>query len=255
MTIKIIRPVQFLYETIQALPLKAWPRGAVMDQMYRVGVGSIATVVFTGLFVGAIMAVQVSLELRDFGAQGFLGGLTTSVTLRNVGPVLIAFLLAGKVGAYTSAELGNMRVTDQIEAIRCLGISPIGFLIAPRFLAVVLSAFCLLMIGLLFTLLGGLGISAAQLGVNSLYFLREVPRFVTVPSFAMALVKCFIFGVLIAWVSCYRGYYTTGGSAGVGASVRRTSVECLVFILIADYVTSFFFNRLCDFFGWGGIAL
>ena len=250
-----MNPFLFFWETLKALPLKEWPKGAVIDQMYRVGVGSISTVVFTGLFVGAIMAVQVSLELRDFGAQGFLGGLTTSVTIRNVGPVLIAFLLAGKVGAYTSAELGNMRVTDQIEAIRCLGISPIGFLIAPRFLAVVLSAFCLLMIGLVFTLLGGLSISAGQLGVNSLYFMREVPRFVTVPSFAMAILKSFVFGVLIAWVSCYRGYYTTGGSAGVGASVRRTSVERLVLILMADYVTSFFFNRLCDLMGWGGIAL
>lgn len=249
------QPFPFFWETLKALPHRQWPKGAVIDQMYRVGVGSVSTVIFTGAFVGAIMAVQVSLELRDFGAQGFLGGLTTSVTIRNVGPVLIAFLLAGKVGAYTSAELGNMRVTDQIEAIRCLGISPIGFLIAPRFLAVVLSAFCLLMIGLVFTLLGGLGISASQLGVNTLYFLREVPRFVTLPSFAMALVKSFVFGVLIAWVSCYRGYYTTGGSAGVGASVRRTSVECLVLILIADYVTSFLFNRLCEAMGWGGIAL
>ncbi len=255
MMASMLAPFEFLLATLRSYRRPLWPHGEVINQMHQVGLGSMITVIFTGAFVGAIMAVQVSLELRDFGAQGFLGGLTTSVTLRNVGPVLIAFLLAGKVGAYTSAELGNMRVTDQVEAIRCLGIDPIGFLIAPRFLAVVVSSFLLLLMGLLFTLLGGLAVASWQLDVNTLYFLREIPRFVTGSSFSMALVKSLVFGTLIAWISCYRGFFTKGGSAGVGAAVRRTAVECLVWILIADYVTSFIFNRLGEFFGWGGIAV
>lgn len=223
---------------------------AVVDQIYTVGVRSISTTVATGLFVGAIMAMQINLQLRDFGAQSFLGGLTTSVTLRNVGPVLIAFILSGKVGAYTSAELGTMQVTDQINAIRCLGADPMRYLIAPRLLAVVTSSFLLLVVGLMVSLGGALALSHLQLGVNYLNFLANVPQIVTWSSVAMGVVKSFVFGSLIGLIACHRGYRATGGAAGVGEAVKSTAVTTLLSIVIADYSISWFWSRVTLW--WGG---
>lgn len=232
----------FAAETLRGLR-RGVPVSLVMDQMVSVGVHSLSTTITAGLFVGAIMAIQLDLQLRDFGAQGYLGGLATSVTVRNLGPVLIAFILSGKVGAYTSAELGTMRVTDQIDAIRCLGVSPIEYIIVPRMIAVVLSAFLLLVIGLMVSILGGLLISSLALGINATQYLHTIPRFVSGWSVATGMAKSFVFGSLIGLISCYRGYTTTGGAMGVGNTVRSTSVLNLVCIIVADcflsWVSSF----------------
>jgi phospholipid/cholesterol/gamma-HCH transport system permease protein len=235
-------------QAIRAMGYGVSPR-AVLDQMYTVGVRSLSTTVATGLFVGAIMAIQINLQLRDFGAQSFLGGLTTSVTLRNVGPVLIAFILSGKVGAYTSAELGTMQVTDQINAIRCLGADPLRYLIAPRLVAVVLSSFLLLVVGLMVSLAGALALSHFQLGVNYLNFLANVPQIVTWPSVAMGVVKSFVFGSLIGLIACYRGYTATGGAEGVGEAVKATAVSTLIAIIIANYSISWLWMRVHAWMG------
>lgn len=210
----------------------------LLAQIYDVGVRSLPVTIVTGLFVGAIMVIQINLQLRDFGAQGFLGGLTTSVTLRNVGPVLIAFILSGKVGAYTSAELGTMRVTDQIDAIRCLGMDPVEFLILPRLVAVVISSTLLLLVGLVMTVLGGLLFSDYGLDVNRLNYLGNIPRFVTMSSLLLGAVKSVVFGIIIGVFACYKGYTTSGGARGVGETVRDTSVQILVAIIVMDYVVS-----------------
>ncbi len=236
-----------------ARALRAMGRGVsvanVLEQMYTVGVRSLSTTVATGLFVGAIMAIQINLQLKDFGAQSFLGGLTTSVTLRNVGPVLIAFILSGKVGAYASAELGTMQVTDQINAIRCLGADPIRYLIVPRLLAVVFSSFLLLVVGLMVSLAGALVIAHFQLNVNYLSFLENIPHIVTWSSVVMGVAKSFIFGGLIGWIACYGGYTASGGAAGVGEAVKKTAVSTLIAIIIADYSVSWLWARFALWLG------
>jgi phospholipid/cholesterol/gamma-HCH transport system permease protein len=219
-----------------------------VHQMYAVGVKSLSITIFTGLFVGAIMAIEINLQLRDFGAQGFLGGLATSVTLRNIGPVLIAFLLSGKVGAYTAAELGTMEVTDQLNAIRCLGINPLRYIVLPRMIAIIFSSFLLLIVGLLITILGGVLFSSQNLGINPLNYIQNIPKLVSVTSIGVGVVKSFVFGVLISVICCYEGYRTRGGSIGVGESVRRTSVATLLAIIIADFSISMMASFLEDIF-------
>lgn len=221
----------------------------VIDQMYAVGVRSIPTTLLAGSFVGAIMAIQINLQLKDFGAQAFLGGLSTSVTIRNVGPVLIAFILSGKVGAYTSAELGTMQVTEQMSALRCLGMDPIRYLILPRLVAVVLSSFLLLIVGLMLTIGGGTLISSWDLGINPVNYVQNIPRFVSWWSVGTGVVKSFAFGNLIGVIACYRGYTTKGGSEGVGRTVRQTAVETLVAIIVADVAISQVASLLRDLFG------
>jgi phospholipid/cholesterol/gamma-HCH transport system permease protein len=223
----------------------------VIDQMYAIGVRSLSTTLTAGIFVGAIMAIQINSELRDFGAQGFLGGLATSVTIRNVGPVLIAFILSGKVGAYTSAELGTMRVTEQIDAIRCLGASPLETIIAPRLIAVVFSSFLLLNVGLVMSIVGGILFASLDLGVNPTLYVHYIPRIVSWWSVGTGVFKSFAFGMIIALISCYRGYTASGGAEGVGNTVRKTTVETLVCIVLVDFVISNLSALLYDAVGMG----
>lgn len=230
--------VLFSIEAFRNLRRHGVKLAPVIEQMYAVGVRSFLTTVSCGLFVGAIMAIQIHLQLRDFGAEAFLGGLSTSVTIRNVGPVLIAFVLSGKVGAYTSAELGTMQVTDQLNAIRCLGADPVRYLILPRLVAVALSSFLLLVVGLMMTIFGGMIVSSLDLGVAPSSFLVYIPRFVNGWSVATGIVKSFVFGNVIGLIACYRGYTATGGAVGVGRSVRTAAVECLVAIILCDFAIS-----------------
>jgi phospholipid/cholesterol/gamma-HCH transport system permease protein len=220
---------------------------AVVLQMYAVGVRSLMTTVTAGLFVGAIVAIQINIQLKDFGAQSFLGGLSTSTTIRNVGPILIAFLLSGKVGAYTSAELGTMQVTEQINAIRCLGTNAIQYIILPRMIAVIISSFLLLIVGLMLTIAGGIGMSGLSLGVNPLNYIENIPQLVSGWSVCVGVIKSFVFGLLIALICCYKGYTAKGGAIGVGQTVKSTAVVTLVSIIVVDFTISILSGFIQDY--------
>ena len=169
----------------------------IVHQMFEAGVRSVPITVTSGLFVGAIMAIQINEQLKDFGAQSFLGGLTTSVTIRDVGPVLIGFLLSGKVGAYTIAELGTMKVTDQVAALECLGIDALEFIVLPRLVAVFISSFLLLVVGLTLTVFGGAYFSMLALQINVQNYMNNVPQLITTASIVVGVVKSLLFGMLI----------------------------------------------------------
>jgi phospholipid/cholesterol/gamma-HCH transport system permease protein len=156
-----------------------------------------------------------------------------------VGPLLIAFMLSGKIGAFTSAELGTMRVTEQIDAIRCLGADPIQEIILPRFLGIIISSFFLLFLGLLMSILGGMFLGFFFAGVNPEEYVRHIPTIITLPSIITGLVKCMSFGVVLATVCTQKGYFTVGGAKGVGRSVVSTAVITMIAIVIVDWFTSF----------------
>lgn len=236
---EIGRSVQFFLLILETLYRRPCSRAEFFEQTWRVTAQSFLTTGLAGFFVGAIMTVQFTLQMKEFGALGYLGGLATSGTLREVGPLLIAFMLAGKVGAYTSAELGTMRVTEQLDAIRCLGADPIQEIILPRFLGIVTASFFLLGLGLMMSILGGMLMGAVFAGVNFEEYLRHIPNIVTRVSILSGLVKCFVFAVLLATICTYRGYNTTGGAKGVGLAVVGTAVTTMVGIVVADWFTSF----------------
>lgn len=230
--------VLFFRDIMVTLFYRPCSREDIFQQIWRVTVQSFPTTAMAGFFVGAIMAVQFTVQMREFGALGFLGGLATSGTIREVGPLLIAFMLAGKVGAYTSAELGTMRVTEQLDAIRCLGADPIQEIILPRFLAIIVSSFFLLALGLMMSVLGGVALGGVFAGVNFDEYVRHIPTIVTGTSIFSGLVKCFVFAVVLATVCTFKGYTTTGGAKGVGRSVVATSVTTMVGIVVADWFTT-----------------
>jgi phospholipid/cholesterol/gamma-HCH transport system permease protein len=211
----------------------------ICTQIWRVTADSFLTTAMAGFFVGAIMTVQFGMQMKEFGALGYLGGLATSGTFREVGPLLIAFMLSGKVGAFTSAELGTMRVTEQIDAIRCLGADPLQEIIVPRFIGIIISSFFLLGAGLLMSMMGGLFMGRLFAGVQPEEYLRHVPLILTPISILSGLIKCGLFAIVLATICTFKGYTATGGAKGVGRAVVSTAVVTMICIVIADWFTSY----------------
>jgi phospholipid/cholesterol/gamma-HCH transport system permease protein len=236
--------VLFFGELVRVFRKKSISMHELILQTWKVTVESALTTGFAGFFVGAIMTVQFTMQMKEFDALSFLGGIATSATVREIGPLLIAFMIAGKVGAFTSAELGTMKVTEQIDAIRCLGADPIQEIILPRFLAIIVSSFFLLGLGLLLSICGGMLLGIFFSGVNATEYLRYIPVIVTKFSIAGGLLKCFVFSFLIAIICIYQGYHTSGGAKGVGRAVIKTAVSCLIAIVVADWLTSLIFDSM-----------
>lgn len=235
---EIGRCVSFCGEAFSVFRRFGVNRHEVFAQIWRVTIQSLPTTAMAGFFVGAIMTVQFTMQVASYGALGYLGGLSTSATIRQVGPLLIAFMLSGKVGAFTAAELGTMRVTEQIDAIRCLGANPFQELILPRMIAIVLSSFALLAAGLLMSIAGGVLMGVIFSGINPDEYLRHVPTIVTLPSIATGLLKCSVFAVVLAAICTYKGFNATGGARGVGRAVVETAVATMVSLVAFDWVTS-----------------
>ena len=211
----------------------------VVDQIWSVTFASMPTTTMAGFFVGAIMAVQFAMQMRDFGALGYLGGLATSGTIREVGPLLIAFMLSGKVGAFTSAELGTMRVTEQIDAIRCLGADPIQEIILPRFFGIIVSSAVLLGMGLVASVGGGALLGYLFAGVSVEEYLRHIPTILVPASIGIGFFKCAVFAVVLATICTRKGFQTSGGAKGVGRAVVSTAVSTMICIVLMDWFTSF----------------
>lgn len=216
----------------------------IFDQIWKVFVESLPTTMLAGFFVGAIMTIQFTMQIKPFSALGYLGGLATSGTIREVGPLLIAFLLSGKIGAFTAAELGTMKVTEQIDAIRCLGSNPLTEVIVPRFIGIIVASLFLLVFGLCLSVTGGLLMGWLFSGINFEEYFRHVPTVVTGISVFTGLIKCLSFSFVIAGICTYLGYQTTGGARGVGQAVIQTSVLSMVSIVVVDWLTSFLLDSV-----------
>jgi phospholipid/cholesterol/gamma-HCH transport system permease protein len=230
--------VRFVLKNIDVFFRKGVSRHEVFLQIWKVTLQSLPTTMMAGFFVGAIMTVQFAMQVEAYGAMGFLGGLSTSATIRQVGPLLIAFMLSGKVGAFTTAELGTMRVTEQIDAIRCLGADPYQELILPRMIAIVVSSFALLTAGLLMSIFGGVLLAMGFAGINADEYLRHIPTIVKFPSIATGIFKCFVYAVLLSAICTYKGFHADGGAKGVGRAVVQTAVATMVTLVVADWATS-----------------
>lgn len=241
--------VLFLFDLIRTGIKTPCDRKILFQQIYLVSTQSVVTTASSGFFVGAIMAVQFNAQLKAFGALSVLGGLATSGTIRELGPLLIAFMLSGKIGAYTSAELGTMKVTEQIDAMRCLGTDPMQYLILPRFLGIIISSFFLLLAGLMTSILGGILLGYLVANMSPAEYVSGIPSFVKTGSILTGLFKCFMFSILLATICTYRGYSTTGGAKGVGKTVIATALSTMVGINLMDWFTSYLARAFSIIFG------
>ncbi len=225
--------------------MKSWGRREeIFEKCLQVIQQSLATTLFAGFFVGAIMTLQFTLQVQMFSALSYLGALVTSATVREVGPLLIAFLLSGKIGAFTSAELGTMKVSEQIDAIRCLGADPLLEVIVPRFLGIILASFFLLSFGLIFSFAGGILMAVNFSGVPWEQYLSHIPQVVSTFSIVSGVVKCLVFSVVIATLCTYRGYTVIGGAREVGEGVVQAATQTMITLVLADWFSSFVLEGL-----------
>ena len=211
---------------------------------YKVGVKSYAIVVMTALFTGAIMVIQAGQFVSKAGATSFVGWAAGFAVLAEIGPVLIGLMFSGRVGANNTAELGTMVVTEQVDALRALAIEPLGYLVAPRVLAMVVMLFLLTALGDLFALFGGGVTSELLLGIPFRVFAQQVIEANLTSEYLLGLVKGSVFGFSIAVVSCYFGLGVKGGAAGVGRAVNNAVVLAAIGIFVTDLAVGLLWNLL-----------
>jgi phospholipid/cholesterol/gamma-HCH transport system permease protein len=228
----------FLVRIVQKFLRTSGNRGAILAQISSVSYRSLGTIAFAGVFVGAILVLQFNTILGQYDAQSLLGGLNTSTVIRQVGPLIISFLLAGKVGAFTAAELATMRVTEQIDAIECLGTDSIQYLIVPRFVGIVVSSLVLLMLGMMISVAGSIAVASAFCGINPLQYIGSIAHFVGFWSVAGAMIQALIYGIIVGGVACFHGYNATGGARGVGRAVTLAAIYTNFYIVIANFLSN-----------------
>jgi phospholipid/cholesterol/gamma-HCH transport system permease protein len=209
-----------------------------------VGFLSLPVVALTAVFTGMVLALQSSTGLSRFSADSAVASLVVLSVTRELGPVLAGLMVAGRSGASIAAELGTMRVTDQIDALSTLSTNPMKYLVAPRLLAGLIALPLLVLVADILGVLGGFIIATLKLGFNAQTYLRNTIDFVQTQDVVSGLVKAAAFGVLIALMGCYQGYNSKGGAQGVGQATTSAVVAASVLILAFDYVlTELFFAR------------
>lgn len=214
-------------------------RPQIWRNLYRVGVKSFPIVVVTALLTGAIMVIQSGLYIEQYGAHGLLGWGAGYSVLREVGPIMIGLMFSGRVGANNTAELGTMKVTDQVDALRALAIDPIAYLVMPRVIAMIIMMFLLVVVGDFTALLGGAVTSQLLLGVDMKLFAWSVVEYIHLSDFTHGLWKSVAFGFAIAVISCHFGLATRGGAVGVGRAVNASVVGSAIAIFVLDYFITF----------------
>lgn len=207
---------------------------ATLDQMNKIGVMSLPLVFLTSLFTGIVLAFQGAYQLRLFAAQKFTSDLVGLSTVRELGPVLTAMVVAGRVGASIAAELGTMKVTEQIDALKALATDPIRYLVVPRFVAGVLMLFFLTIYADIIGMFGGYCICIFKLGISSTQYIKRTFDVLLIKDVMTGLTKAFFFGGIISLVGCYFGLNTKGGAEGVGRATTVAVVVALVMIIASD---------------------
>ena len=205
---------------------------------------SLPVVALTAIFSGMVIALQSFTGFSRFNAEGAIAGVVVLSVVRELGPVLAGLMVAGRVGAAMAAELGTMRVTDQIDALGTLSTNPLKYLVAPRLLAGTLALPLLVVVADILGILGGFVVSTLKLGFSPAGYLRSTFDILTVNDVVAGLVKAAVFGFLIALMGCYNGYNSKGGAQGVGSATTSAVVTASILILAFDYVlTELFFAR------------
>ncbi len=224
------------------LSLKAYP--LVFTQMNIIGVRSVPVVMITGAFVGMTLAVQAYDQLAGMGLEERLGVLINISVVKELGPVLAAVMLAGRIGGALTAELGTMNVTEQIDAVRSMGTDPVRYLVAPRILALLLLTPVLIIYTDLMGILGGYFVSVVQFGINSRAYWSYSASFVELWDVSIGVVKGFFFGVAIAVISCYKGFTCKEGAHGVGQACTEAFVASFVSILALNFALAVIFKAI-----------
>jgi len=210
----------------------------LLGPMFTIGVASVPVIALTGVFVGMVLAVQAYAQFAGTAFTGRMGAVVNVTVISELGPVLAAIMLAGRVGGALTAELGTMKVTEQVDALEAMGVNPLRYLVAPRFMACLLMIPFLTIIADLAGVLGGYLVSCYTFGVNSHEYWRYSAEYIRTWDHVTGLGKSFFFGGAIGLISCYKGFTTKGGAQGVGRACTEAFVSSFIAILMLDFFLS-----------------
>jgi phospholipid/cholesterol/gamma-HCH transport system permease protein len=206
-----------------------------LSQMEEIGVRSIPVVVITAAFTGMVLALQSFTGFKRFHAETLVGTVVALSVTRELGPVLTGLMVSGRVGSAMAAELGTMRVTEQIDALHTLATNPVKYLIVPRFLASLIMFPILVAFADIIGIMGGYFVSVMILRTNPTIYIRRTWDYLELNDIYSGLLKACVFGMIMATISCYQGFYTEGGAEGVGKATTRAVVLSSLLILISNY--------------------
>jgi len=207
----------------------------IFKQMEFVGVKSIFVVLLTGTFTGMVLALQGYHGFRMFSAESLVGSTVALSMTRELGPVLTSLMVTARAGSAMAAELGTMRVTEQIDALYVMAVNPVKHLIVPRVIAGVLMVPVLTVVSDFVGILGGYFVGVHLLGINSGVFIKNITRLVTLEDIYNGLIKAACFGLILSLIGCYKGFNTSGGAEGVGRATTEAVVLASITILVSDY--------------------
>lgn len=218
---------------------------AICDQLYICGVQSVVVTLIVGVFTGMIMALQTGLVLKQYQIQDMIGRVVLVTLLKELGPFMCAFILAGRVGSAMAAELGTMAVSEEIDALKVMSINPVKFLVMPRFIALTLMAPILTIFANVVGVIGGSVVAKYQIGVSYQLYYKRIWEYLEDANLSLlygGVAKAMVFGMLISIIGCANGLRATRGAEGVGQASRRTVVDSFLLILILNYFMSSILN-------------
>jgi len=207
----------------------------IFKQLEFIGVNSSLIIMLTGFFTGAVLALQAGKAFRLFNAEGATGSLVTLALLRELSPVLTSLMVAARCGSAMAAEIGTMRVTQQIDALKVMSVDPIGYLVTPRLVAGTIMTPLLCILFSFMGTMGGWMVAWGILGINDAIYFDKIQQYVDMEDVWNGLVKAVVFGLIVSVVGCRMGYTASGGAEGVGRATTQAVVISSVSILIADY--------------------
>jgi len=225
---------RFTFRTVGWMIGRLPRRGTIVPNLYQIGVLSLPVVALTGVFIGMVLAVQSYAQFRMLGLETRLGAVINMSLVRELGPVLAATMLAGRVGSSMAAELGTMRVTEQIDALDSMGVNPIHYLVVPRFLACLVLIPALTLMADFMGVMGGYYYSVFVWNIDATLYMENSARLVGWFDMFAGLFKSFFFGAAIALIGCYRGFHCDPGAEGVGRAATAAFVYAFVIILFLD---------------------
>jgi phospholipid/cholesterol/gamma-HCH transport system permease protein len=218
--------------------------GLILQQMLRIGYFSLPVVGLTAFFTGAVLCLQIYVGGNRYGAESFVPQIVVLGITRELGPVIAGLMVAGRVAAAIAAEIGTMRVTEQIDALTTLSTNPVKYLVTPRLIAAVVSMPILVAIADSIGVYGGYVVATQSLNFNGSVYLKNTANFITHEDVVSGLIKAAVFGFIIALMGCYNGFNSKGGAQGVGAATTNAVVSASILILAANYIlTSVFFTH------------
>jgi phospholipid/cholesterol/gamma-HCH transport system permease protein len=224
-----------LVDAVKSLRYLPKSKRIVLYQMEHIGVGSLPLVLIIAIFTGAVAAWQAAYQLKGIAPLSLLGGTTSRAIITELGPVLTGIVIAGRVGASIAAELGTMKVTEQIDALEIMAIQPVRFLAMPRIIASVFMMPVLVVLANAISVFGAYLVSRYFIGVSFAVFFSSVKKFFIFSDFTAGLFKTVVFGGVTALLGCHIGFHTSGGAEGVGQATIRSFVMSAAMILILDY--------------------